>query len=178
MLLVPLDPAGSLSFLVYLKDRFSSLYFTFSTRLILCPCCGHVASNLFDLVVNSLYNCLVMTYFCLLSPFSCWLLVTLTFTLDQEFSLSQHAKLVTRSCYYQHRQICVITRSLFHGATVVLGHAFVTSRICHWYAFLGGPPSCVIERHDRVPRSAARPTDHISPPEYYNALSCIWKKPR
>lgn len=89
-------------------------------------------------------------------------LVTLAFTLDQEFSLSQHAKLVTRSCYYQHRQICVITRSLFHGATVVLGHAFVTSRIFHWYAFLGGPPSCVIERHDRVPRSAARPTDHIS----------------
>lgn len=118
MLLVPLDAAVSLSFLVYYKDRVWSLYFTFSTRLILSPCCGHVASNLFDLVVNSLYNCLVMTYFCLLSPFSCWLLVTLTFTLDQEFSLSQHANLVTGSCYYQHRQIRGVMRSLSHGAVI------------------------------------------------------------
>src|SRR6218665_3320178 len=50
-------------------------------------------------------------------------------TLDQELNLSEHVNLITRSCYYQLRQLRVVMRSLSHDAAVVLVHAFVTSRI-------------------------------------------------
>ena len=37
LLLVPLGPSGSLPYLVYHRDRFWALYFTFCTRRILAP---------------------------------------------------------------------------------------------------------------------------------------------
>ena len=85
-------------------------------------------------------------------------------TLDQELSLSQHVNLITRSCYYQLRQLRVVLRSLSHDAAVVLVHAFVTSRIDHCCSVLAGHPSGLIGRLDRVLRSAARLIGHI--PKY------------
>lgn len=85
-------------------------------------------------------------------------------TLDQELSLSQHVNLVARSCYYQLRQLRVVSRSLSHDAAVVLVHAFVTSRIDHCCSILIGLPLGVLGRLDRVLRSAARLVGHI--PKY------------
>jgi hypothetical protein len=77
-------------------------------------------------------------------------------TLDQELGLSQHVNLISRSCYYQLRQLRVVSRSLSHDALVVLVHAFVTSRIDHCCSILVGLPLGVLGRLDRVMRSAAR----------------------
>ena len=77
-------------------------------------------------------------------------------TLDSELTLSQHVNLVARSCYYQLRQLRVVSRSLSHDAVVVLVHAFVTSRIDNCCSLLAGLPLGVLGRLDRVLRSAAR----------------------
>src|SRR5688572_24728172 len=61
-------------------------------------------------------------------------------TLDQELSLSQHVNLISRSCYYQRRQLQVVSRSLSHDTLVALVHAFVTSRIDHCCSILVGLP--------------------------------------
>ena len=61
-------------------------------------------------------------------------------TLDSELSLSQHVNLVTRSCYYQLRQLRVVARSLSHDAVVVLVHAFITGCIDHCCSLLVGLP--------------------------------------
>ena len=82
-------------------------------------------------------------------------------TLDSELSLSQHVHLVTRSCYYQLRQLRVVARSLSHDAVVVLVHAFITSRIDHCCSLLVGLPLKVLGRLDRVLRSAARLIAHL-----------------
>ena len=58
----------------------------------------------------------------------------------------------------------MISRSLSHNATVTLVHAFVTSRIDHCSSVLVGLPLGLIERLDRVLRSAARLIGHI--PKY------------
>ena len=77
-------------------------------------------------------------------------------TLDQELSFSQHVNLLTRSCYYQLRQLRVVLRSLSHDAAVVLVHAFVTSRVDNCSSILAGLPSGLINRLDRVLRTATR----------------------
>src|SRR6218665_1788828 len=84
-------------------------------------------------------------------------------TLDQELIFSEHVNLITRSCYYQLRQLCVMF-SLSHDVAVVLVRAFVTIRIDHSCSFLVGLPLSLIGRLDRVLRSAARLIGHI--PKY------------
>src|SRR6218665_2507025 len=49
--------------------------------------------------------------------------------LDPELTFSHHINLVARKCYYQLRQLWVVSRSLTHQSTFTLVHAFVTSRI-------------------------------------------------
>jgi len=61
-------------------------------------------------------------------------------TFDQELSFSEHGSLITRSCYYQLRQLRIVMRSLSHDAVVVLVHAFVTSGIDHSCSVLVGLP--------------------------------------
>ena len=61
-------------------------------------------------------------------------------TLDQELSFSDYLNLVTRSCYYQLRQLRVVVRSFSHDAAVVLEHTFVTSRIDNSCSVLAGLP--------------------------------------
>src|SRR6218665_1786865 len=70
-------------------------------------------------------------------------------TLDQERNLSEYVNLITRSCYYQLRQLRVVLRSLSHEAAVVLVHAFVTSRIDHSCSVLVGLPLGLIGRLER-----------------------------
>src|SRR6218665_1628372 len=51
--------------------------------------------------------------------------------LDQELNFSAHINQLTRSCYYQLRQLRTVSRSLSHDAAATLVHAFVTSRLDH-----------------------------------------------
>ena len=60
--------------------------------------------------------------------------------LDQELSLSQHVNLISRCCYYELRQLRVVSRSLSHDALVVLVHAIVTSRVDHCCSILVALP--------------------------------------
>src|SRR6218665_3339123 len=60
--------------------------------------------------------------------------------LDSELTFSHHINLIARKCYYQLRQLRVVSRSLTHQSRLTLVHAFVTSRIdccCSLLAGLG-----------------------------------------
>src|SRR6218665_986260 len=50
-------------------------------------------------------------------------------TLDQQLTFPPHINRLCRDCYYQLRQLWVISRSLTSTATATLVHAFVTSRL-------------------------------------------------
>src|SRR6218665_1961323 len=76
--------------------------------------------------------------------------------LDQELSFSLHINQLTRSCYYQLRQLRVVSRSLFCSAAAALVHAFVTSRLDHCSSILAGLPLAQTACLDRVLRCAAR----------------------
>lgn len=76
--------------------------------------------------------------------------------LDQELSFSLHINQLTRSCYYQLRQLRVVSRSLSCSAAAALVHAFVTSRLDHCSSILAGLPLAQTARLDRVLRCAAR----------------------
>jgi len=61
-------------------------------------------------------------------------------TLDLELCFSQHINELALSCYYQLRQLRVISRSLSRDTAVILIHAFVTSRLDHCSLILVGLP--------------------------------------
>src|SRR6218665_344110 len=71
-------------------------------------------------------------------------------TLHQELNFPDNVNLITRSCYYQLRQLRVVMRSLSHDAAAVRVHAFVTSRIYHSCSVVVGHPLGLIGRLDRV----------------------------
>ena len=77
-------------------------------------------------------------------------------TLDQELTFRQHINLLCRSCYYQLRQLRVISRSLTPTAASTLVHAFVVSRLDYCSALYDGLPAVRIGCLDRVLRTAAR----------------------
>src|SRR6218665_1043880 len=74
--------------------------------------------------------------------------------LDSELTFSHHINLIARKCYYQLRQLRVVSRSLTHQSRLTLVHAFVTSRIDCCCSLLAGLPLGTLARLDRVLRSA------------------------
>src|SRR6218665_3771380 len=76
--------------------------------------------------------------------------------LDQELTFSIHINQLTRFCYYQLRQLRIVSRSLSCSAAAALVHAFVTSRLDHCSSILAGLPLAQIARLGRVLRCAAR----------------------
>src|SRR6218665_1154024 len=76
--------------------------------------------------------------------------------LDSELTFSHHINLIARKCYYQLRQLRVVSQSLTHQSRLTLVHAFVTSRIDCCCSLLDGLPLGTLARLDRVLRSAAR----------------------
>src|SRR6218665_1821058 len=59
-------------------------------------------------------------------------------------------------CYYQLRQLRVVSRSLSPAAASTLVHAFVVSRLDYCSAIYEGLPTCRVKCLDRVLRTAAR----------------------
>src|SRR6218665_3335830 len=55
-----------------------------------------------------------------------------------------------RSCYYQLRQLRVVSRSLSCSAAAARVHAFVTSRLDHCSSILAGLPLAHTARLDRL----------------------------
>src|SRR6218665_3163669 len=60
--------------------------------------------------------------------------------LDSELTFSHHINLIARKCYYQLRQLRVVSRSLTHQSRLTIVHAFVTSRIDCCCSLLAGLP--------------------------------------
>src|SRR6218665_1991369 len=67
-----------------------------------------------------------------------------------------YINLIARKCYYQLRQLWVVSRSLTHLSRLTLVHAIVTSRIDCCCSLQAGLPLGTLARLDRVLRSAAR----------------------
>ena len=88
--------------------------------------------------------------------------------LDQELTFTQHVNSVSRSCFYQLRQLRVISRTLTPSAAATLVHAFVASRLDYCSSLYVGLPQSRIGRLERVLRAAARliggipKTGHVS----------------
>jgi len=76
--------------------------------------------------------------------------------LDQELSFFLHINQLARSCYYQLRQLRIVSRSLSCSAAAALVHAFVTSRLDHCNSILLGLPLALTARLDQVLCCAAR----------------------
>src|SRR6218665_4062270 len=79
----------------------------------------------------------------------------LSVMVDFELTFSYHINLVAQKCYYQLRQLWVVSHSLTHQSTLTLVYAFVTSRIDCCSSLLVGLPLGTLARLDRVLRSAA-----------------------
>src|SRR6218665_1673476 len=79
-------------------------------------------------------------------------------TLDHELTFVRHINILCRSCYYQLRQLRVVSRSLSPAAASTLVHAFVVSRLDYCSAIYEGLPICRLKyrMNYRVLRTAAR----------------------
>src|SRR6218665_2997864 len=80
----------------------------------------------------------------------------LSLTLDQQLTFVPHINRLCRDCYYQLRQLRVISRSLTSTATATLVHAFVTSRLDYCSTLYIGVPAVRLGCIERVIRTAAR----------------------
>src|SRR6218665_4057603 len=74
---------------------------------------------------------------------------------DGERNVSTHIDLLFRDCFYQLRQLRIVTRSLTASATATLVHAFVANRLDSCSSLYAGLPACRLACLDRVLRSAA-----------------------
>src|SRR6218665_2035487 len=92
--------------------------------------------------------------------------------LDSELTFSHHTNLIAHKCYYQLRQLQVVSRSLSHQSRLTLVHAFVTSRIDCCCSLLAGLPLGTLARLDRVLRSAARLVGELSKFSSITAYMC------
>src|SRR6218665_2931582 len=61
--------------------------------------------------------------------------------LGQQLTIAPHINRLCRDCYYQLRQLRVISRSLTSTATATLVHAFVTSRLDYCSTLYVGLPA-------------------------------------
>ena len=82
--------------------------------------------------------------------------------LDQELTFTKHILTLSRACYYQLRQLRVVTRSLSFSSASMLVHAFVCSRLDYCSSLYVGLPQVRLNCLNRVLRSAARLVGGIS----------------
>ena len=75
---------------------------------------------------------------------------------DGELSMTDHIKKLSRSCFFQPRQLRTIRRSLSKEATRLLLHAFVVSRLDYCNALFTGLPSKSIGNLQVIQNAAAR----------------------
>src|SRR6218665_3548392 len=76
--------------------------------------------------------------------------------LDQELSFAEHISLLTRSCFYQLRQLRVVSRSLSSSSTATLVYAFILNRLDYCSSLFLGLPYVRLRPLDGVLGAAAR----------------------
>src|SRR6218665_909701 len=78
--------------------------------------------------------------------------------LDQELSFAEHISSLTHSCFYQLRQLRVVSRALSSYSTATLVHAFILNRLDYCSSLCLGLPYVRLRPLDRVGllRAAAR----------------------
>jgi hypothetical protein len=76
--------------------------------------------------------------------------------LDQDLSFTKHITALTRSCYYQLRQLRVVTRSLSSSSASTLVHAFILNRLDYCSSLYCGLPQIRLHPLEGVFRAAAR----------------------
>ena len=81
--------------------------------------------------------------------------------LDQELTFVPHINRLSRSCFYQLRQLRTVARSLSTGAATTLVHSFVSARLDYCLSLYAGLPSGRLSSLDRILRAAARLIGHL-----------------
>ena len=88
---------------------------------------------------------------------------------DSQLTMAEHVNSITRSCFYQLRQLHFIRRCVSQDAAKALVHAFISSRVDYCNSLLFGATDQVIRRLQIVMNAAARlivglrRSDHITP---------------
>ena len=85
-------------------------------------------------------------------------------TFDSELGIDLHVNNITRSCFYQLRQLRSIRRSLSTDAAKTLVHSLISSRVDYCNSIFYGATDVVVRRLQSVLNAAARRKfDHITP---------------
>ena len=90
-------------------------------------------------------------------------------TFDPELGMDLHVNIITRSCFYQLRQLRSIRRSLTMEASKTLIHSLVSSRVDYCNSIFYGATNTVLRRLQSVLNAEARlitntrKSDHITP---------------
>jgi hypothetical protein len=88
--------------------------------------------------------------------------------IDGELSMRDHINRLSRTCYFQLRQLRTVRRSLTPEATRLLLHSFVVSRLDYCNSLFVGLPSCTLSKLQLIQNAAARlfgglrKNDHVS----------------
>ena len=88
---------------------------------------------------------------------------------DSQLTMAEHVNSITRSCFYQLRQLHFIRRCVSQDAAKALVHAFISSRVDYCNSLVFGATDQVIRRLQAVMNAAARlivglrRSDHITP---------------
>ena len=89
--------------------------------------------------------------------------------IDSQLSLASHVSVVSRSCYYQLRQLRSVVNLLSDGASKLLVHAFISSRLDYCNSLLYGIADGLLQKLQSIQNAAARLVtgtrrrDHITP---------------
>src|SRR6218665_2172581 len=92
--------------------------------------------------------------------------------LDQELSFAEHISSLTRSCFYQLRQLRVVSSSLSSSSTATLVHAFIINRLDYCSSLCPGLPYVRMRPLDGVLRVAARLIGRV--PKFGHIGDFIW----
>ena len=89
--------------------------------------------------------------------------------IDGQLTMSAHVAALTRSCFYQLRQLRAVRNSLTVEAAKTLVNAFVSSRLDYCNSLLSGVAGCLLSKLQSIQNAAARfisrtrKFDHITP---------------
>jgi hypothetical protein len=89
--------------------------------------------------------------------------------IDSEFSMSAHVSSLSRTCFFQLRQIRAVRRSLDRESTKTLVNSFISSRLDYCNSLLYGINEGQLNKLQRIQNAAARLIsgalwrDHITP---------------
>ena len=111
--------------------------------------------------------------------------IDLGVVIDEELKMDAHVGRITRSCFYQLRQIRTIRQSLSDSAIRTLIHSFVVTRIDYCNSVLSGITAVQTERVQRILNAAARlvlripkfaPVFNADQRHLHWLQQCIWIK--